>query len=653
MEKNTNFIYKNLSPFKWFVLENFPFLEADFDALTEWQLFCKLGKEINKIINNTNMLGTQVEELTDYVSNYFDNLDVQEEINNKLNDMAKTGELEEIISSYINSNAIICFNILEDLINNDKLVEGSYAKTLGKNVINDGGGQLFYITKEISATGVNGITKINLNRDDLYANLITDYINVKKLGVYGDGIHDDTETLQFIFDNLLSEKSTVYFPNGTYLISSPINITCVPFGSIKLETKAEIKTNSDIETLFKLNGETSFFTIEGGYFNANNHANYCINTDDNNKFSFNYKNILFRNAKITCLKIRNSNSNLASEHGYIYNCKFYNNVTLATALELYAHDYTISNCEMFYVTTGAIIKGNTDFKSTHIWAGGQSNTNLTTGIKFPIADNLKLIDMYFDGINTCIDTESNNAYITLTNSFIFFASEGTYEKPIIIKNNFAGRNIITNNTIKTYGITYSILDFTNLDVNNIQNWRNHLSSNEEHYNSGDNFNYNVVNMGNNINLLENSFKCIKNNYVTLTNGKYYKIGYIVTPTSGVSSMDLTFSFGDISKYQQRVRIALYNNNGNVTTNVAKSTYENGEGNYGIAIGNLETITDGIGNTIKACPIYLHVISNQGNNYPISINNNNKTSNSVISLFSENFMKEVSEPAILLDLISNN
>ena len=49
MEKNTNFKYINLSPFKWFVLENFPFIEADFDALTEWQLFCKLGKEINKI----------------------------------------------------------------------------------------------------------------------------------------------------------------------------------------------------------------------------------------------------------------------------------------------------------------------------------------------------------------------------------------------------------------------------------------------------------------------------------------------------------------------------------------------------------------------------------------------------------------------------
>ena len=98
--------YNNLTPFKWFVLENFPFIEADFDALTNWQLFCKLGKEMNKIINTMNNLGQGMEDfsqelinsfneftteinttvedyitrfnhLKDFVDNYFDNLDVQ------------------------------------------------------------------------------------------------------------------------------------------------------------------------------------------------------------------------------------------------------------------------------------------------------------------------------------------------------------------------------------------------------------------------------------------------------------------------------------------------------------------------------------------------------------------------------------------------
>ena len=102
------FDYKNLTPFKWFVLENFPFIEADFDALTEWQLFCKLGKEINKIIDSQNVVGTEMEkfsqafiELQNYVNNYFENLDVQDEINNKLNEMTQDGTLAEIINQDI------------------------------------------------------------------------------------------------------------------------------------------------------------------------------------------------------------------------------------------------------------------------------------------------------------------------------------------------------------------------------------------------------------------------------------------------------------------------------------------------------------------------------------------------------------------------
>ena len=102
------FDYKNLTPFKWFVLENFPFIEADFDALTDWQLYCKLGKEINKIIDSQNVVGTEMEkfsqafiELQNYVDNYFKNLDVQDEINNKLNEMVEDGTLAKIINQEI------------------------------------------------------------------------------------------------------------------------------------------------------------------------------------------------------------------------------------------------------------------------------------------------------------------------------------------------------------------------------------------------------------------------------------------------------------------------------------------------------------------------------------------------------------------------
>ena len=96
-----------MTPFKWFVLENFPFIEEDFDSLTSYGLWCKLKEYFDDVANKVNGMGTQVESLTnafivlkDYVDNYFKNLDVQDEINNKLDEMAEDGTLAQIIGDY-------------------------------------------------------------------------------------------------------------------------------------------------------------------------------------------------------------------------------------------------------------------------------------------------------------------------------------------------------------------------------------------------------------------------------------------------------------------------------------------------------------------------------------------------------------------------
>ena len=108
--------YENLTPFKmWLVnqintwgINNFPFLENDFDQLTNYGMLMKMMKCLNDIISNENKVEQNVAllyeaftELQSYVNNYFDNLDVQEEINNKLDAMAESGELSEIIGQYV------------------------------------------------------------------------------------------------------------------------------------------------------------------------------------------------------------------------------------------------------------------------------------------------------------------------------------------------------------------------------------------------------------------------------------------------------------------------------------------------------------------------------------------------------------------------
>lgn len=96
---------KNLTPFKLCVLQNFPFIEADFDAVTNYQLLCKVVEYLNKVIDNNNKQNnniTQLEQnfitLYNYVKDYFDNLNLQNEINNKIDELIRTGEFNSFLS---------------------------------------------------------------------------------------------------------------------------------------------------------------------------------------------------------------------------------------------------------------------------------------------------------------------------------------------------------------------------------------------------------------------------------------------------------------------------------------------------------------------------------------------------------------------------
>ena len=92
-------------------------------------------------------------ELKDFVDTYFDNLDVQEEINNKLDQMAEDGQLADIISQYLKSTAVFGYDTVEDMKSADNLVNGSFARTLGYNDKDDGNGGLYHIvTRSVSDT---------------------------------------------------------------------------------------------------------------------------------------------------------------------------------------------------------------------------------------------------------------------------------------------------------------------------------------------------------------------------------------------------------------------------------------------------------------------------------------------------------------------
>ena len=104
------FKYENLTPFQIFCCNNFPFIEETFDSLTTYKMLCKIvGYLQEEIIPNVDNIGNsqnevieKFNELKSFVDNYFENLDVQEEINNKLDEMVESGYFDNLLYNYLN-----------------------------------------------------------------------------------------------------------------------------------------------------------------------------------------------------------------------------------------------------------------------------------------------------------------------------------------------------------------------------------------------------------------------------------------------------------------------------------------------------------------------------------------------------------------------
>lgn len=215
-----------LPPFKWFVLQNFPYIEEDFDALTNWQLFCKLGKEMNKIIEKCNLTGEQVENLTnafnalqEYVTTYLENLDIQGEVDAKLDEMAQSGELAEIIAQYIQLQGVLAYNTIADMKTATNLVNGSFIQTFGYHSLGDGGAAKYKVRQVTNEDVIDDMLLFALADENLVAELVEkNEINIKQLGAQEsetDNQNDIKDYLECAFDNF----DKIIVPNGTYFLT--------------------------------------------------------------------------------------------------------------------------------------------------------------------------------------------------------------------------------------------------------------------------------------------------------------------------------------------------------------------------------------------------------------------------------------------------
>lgn len=283
--------------FRRFVIQNFPFIEQDFDALTDYSLISKITEYLNKVIASQNHTNEDVVELQqqfvalqDYVKEYFDDLNIQTEVNNKLDAMVESGELATIINeevfeqlndaiddlsdsiSSINDDIdaievklgtkITAFDTVAAMKSATTLSNGSYARTSGFYSQNDQGGALYLIRTKNDAETINEMDKLAIG-DSLVACLIYDKtsINPAKLGAKLDGETDDTS----IIERCLELGDTI-FPTGSNVFVNNLHMS--PYKKLDF-SNSEVNCNGCALVLGS-NQATSYFRdarVENAHFN--------------------------------------------------------------------------------------------------------------------------------------------------------------------------------------------------------------------------------------------------------------------------------------------------------------------------------------------------------------------------------------------------
>ena len=196
-----------LTPFRFWCQKVLPLVYDD--SLSYYELLCKVVDYLNKTMEDvSNMLTdmdniyTAYNKLQDYVNNYFSSLDVQEEINKKLDEMAKSGQLTAIINAYFSfystpelykTTENSWSEAVQSCINDErktKILSGTY-EISSLNITNDivltGGGSLT-VSNEITINN-NNITITNLNINGTINIISTNYAKISDCRFKNESVH--------------------------------------------------------------------------------------------------------------------------------------------------------------------------------------------------------------------------------------------------------------------------------------------------------------------------------------------------------------------------------------------------------------------------------------------------------------------------------
>ena len=230
MNNDLNIDVKTLNPFRRFIytigaLPSSYLMSMTYEEQLIW-LCNYLSETVIPALNNNGLAVEELQakyiELKSYVDNYFEDLDIQEEINNKLDEMALDGTLENLIGQYIQLATTYVYNSVEEMKEATNLVNGSFARTSGFYDYDDGGGAYYKVREVLNTDIIDEMFIIALDDNTLVAELLPQKeLNVLSIGCKNDGSEDCSANLIAALDKV----KVLYFPRGTYIVDDTLELS--------------------------------------------------------------------------------------------------------------------------------------------------------------------------------------------------------------------------------------------------------------------------------------------------------------------------------------------------------------------------------------------------------------------------------------------
>lgn len=354
-----------MKPFRFWVQSVLPVVYDD--SLSYLEIVSKLTVYINKLIENDNYFNQELNEIKAKLDNIGGMIeeDVEEYLDSFVTSEEFISIIDPLIEQYIQETVVRTFPTYGDAVSAG-LDSGESFNTLGFRSVNDGG-EGTYMVSDTVPSGVS------IAYGAKYCAVIGK-LNVKALGAYGDGVHDDAE---YFTKAGLSQK-ILYIPEGEYVINSGVsfsNKSIIGSGCIINLSSAVPYDNVYLRWQDKTFGEIKNITFIGG---SSDYLAYILGCIGNANCK--YEHLIFKNNNGYCLRINGNTyadfSDIYAENitggegnpgGIIYGQAVeysnFNGIKCkriadhAIYLVHNTHDITISDCELFEAGYNSLTAG--------------------------------------------------------------------------------------------------------------------------------------------------------------------------------------------------------------------------------------------------------------------------------------------------------